>query len=89
MAKKSTKQIEPAGEAFQRDELKSSLCTKVKMSWLTFIVTWCEECEGRKEEKGEEIKGKAIPPFGSEKKWSPRESADKCSLKELREWVSK
>ena len=24
--------------------------------------------EGRKEEKGEEIKGKAIPPFGAEEK---------------------
>ena len=51
IAKKSAKQIELAGEAFQLEELRSSLCTKVKTSLLALIATWCEECGRKKRRK--------------------------------------
>ena len=57
---------------------------------LAFIVTWCEVCEGRNEEKGEEIKGKVIRPFGGEEEKSERSPSEwnrgQCSLGELCEW---
>ena len=58
------KLIEPVGEAFQREELKSSLCSKVKSSWIVFLVTWCEDCGRKKKKKSEVIRRKAIRPFG-------------------------
>ena len=43
-------------------------CTKVKPNKWSCDVKLVRHVEGRKEEKGEEIKGKAIPPFGAEEK---------------------
>ena len=61
--------------------------TKVKPHKWSCDVRLVRHFEGRKEEKGEEIKGKAIRPFGAVEEWRVvPECEDRCSVEELQEW---
>ena len=61
--------------------------SKVKISWLAFTVTWCEECEREKRRKRwrNKERGHSAREDG-EKRSEVLECEDWCSLEELREW---